>query len=282
MGSANGGGLNAPNGKISVISSKVSGNAVIVDSNGNAKGGGLSSQTLESKYSEIVGNSALGAASLAGQGGGASANTMTIWYSTVADNAAGIWGGGIFIGSENLDSTVMNSTFSGNHSYDRGGAIFASVNGLHVFNSTIASNSTDYDHSGGIYFNGTTTELQSTIIAGNTSVGMASGTDFYLKSGTLTGADNAIMSSNDNTPGVIALTEDPQLAPLAWIGGPTRTMDLRSGSPAIGIGNNTGNRNFDQRGSGFPRTTGQPAAVDIGAVQSSDRIFVSDLDKFFL
>jgi hypothetical protein len=282
MDSADGGGLHAPNGKISIVSSKVTGNAVSVASNSNAFGGGLSSQTLISKYSEITGNAAIGGMYGFGLGGGAWASTITIGYSTVADNAADDWGGGIFINSANTDSTVTNSTFSGNHSHAAGGAMLASVNNLHVYNSTIASNSTDYDFGAGIYFKGTTANIQSTIIALNTSAAMASGTDFYLKSGTLTGADNAIMSSNDNTPGVIVLTGDPQLTPLAWIGGPTRTMDLRSSSPAIGIGNNTSNRNFDQRGSGFPRATGQPPAVDIGAVQSTDRIFVSDLDKFFL
>jgi hypothetical protein len=58
-------------------------------------------------------------------------------------------------------------------------------------------------------------------------------------------------------------------------------MNLLPGSLAIGIGNNTGNWTYDQRGLGFPRTTGAPAAADIGAVQSSDRIFVSNLDQFF-
>lgn len=279
---AYGGGLHAPNAKISIISSKVSGNTVSVDTNGNANGGGLSSHSLVSKYSEIVGNSAQGGLAGAGKGGGASVSSMTMSYSTVANNATDLWGGGIFIGSASSDSTVTNSTFSGNHSYAPGGAIFASVNNLSIFNSTIASNSTDYDFAAGIYFNGTAAAIQSTIIASNTSAAMASGTDLYIKSGTLTGADNAVMSSNDNTAGVIVLTEDPKLAPLAWIGGPTRTMDLRSGSLAIGIGNNSSNRTSDQRGSGFPRVTGQPAAVDIGAVQSTDRIFVSDLDKFFL
>jgi hypothetical protein len=277
-GGAYGGGLHAPNGEISMLWSKVSGNTVSVDSsNANALGGGSSSSSLVAKYSEIIGNSAQGTFA---QGGGADTSTMTIGYSTIADNAADLWGGAISVHSANLDSTVVNSTFSGNHSYGPGGAIRASVNNLHISNSTIASNSTDYDHSGGIYFKGTAANIESTIIAKNTSTAMASGTDLYIKSGTLSGADNAVMSSNNNTQGVIVLTEDPKVAPLAWIGGRMRTMNLLPGSPAIGIGNNTGNWTSDQRGLGFPRTTGAPAVADIGAVQSSDRIFVSDLDTF--
>lgn len=278
-GNAYGGGLHTPHGKISLVSSKVSGNTVSADSNGNARGGGASSPTLSSKYSELVGNSARG---YFAQGGGAAASTVSMAYSTVADNSADDSSGGIFISSANLDSAVVNSTFSGNHSHWIGGAIVASVHNLNLFNSTIASNSTDYDFGGGLYFKGVTANIQSTIIASNTSAAMASGTDLYIKSGTLTGAGNAVISSNDNPAGVIALTEDPQLAPLAWTGGRTRTMDLRSSSPAIGIGNNNSNRTFDQRGAEFPRETGQPPVADIGAVQSTDRIFVSDLDDFFL
>ncbi len=280
-GNAFGGGLHAPNGKISIVFSKVSGNTVIVDSNGNAWGGGASSHSLVAKYSELVGNTAHGALGGSCAGGGAKAGQITIGYSTVADNTSDGFGGGIFSGSQNLDTTVVNSTFSGNLSHYSGGAIFASVNNLLILNSTIASNSNALDHGGGIYFRGTVANILSTIIAKNTSAAMASGTDLYIKSGTLSGADNAVMSSNDNTQGVIVLTEDPKLAPLAWIGGTTRTMNLLPGSPAIGIGNNTGNWTSDQRGLGFPRTTGAPAVADIGAVQSSDRIFVSDLDTFF-
>jgi hypothetical protein len=52
---------------------------------------------------------------------------------------------------------------------------------------------------------------------------------------------------------------------------------LLPGSPAIGFGNNNGNRTKDQRGAGYPRTTGPSASVDIGAVQF-DTIFVSGVD----
>jgi hypothetical protein len=152
---------------------------------------------------------------------------------------------------------------------------------LFIYNATIASNSTDAQDSGGVYFKGTTVDMESTIIAGNASSGMASGTDFHLEGGTLTGAHNAIMSSNVSPSGVITLTEDPKLAPLSWTGGPTRTMMLLPGSPAIGIGSNPKNWTTDQRGAGFPRATGPMATVDIGAVQFDDKIFVSDLDRFF-
>jgi hypothetical protein len=62
---------------------------------------------------------------------------------------------------------------------------------------------------------------------------------------------------------------DPMLGPLASNGGPTQTMELLVGSPAINAGPDpvaafAGNE-FDQRGAGFPRVTG--GTVDIGAFE---------------
>jgi len=54
------------------------------------------------------------------------------------------------------------------------------------------------------------------------------------------------------------------LTPLQDNGGPTFTMALVSGSPAIGAGDNTGGPNTDQRG--FSRVVG--AGGEIGAVES--------------
>jgi hypothetical protein len=55
------------------------------------------------------------------------------------------------------------------------------------------------------------------------------------------------------------------LQPLADNGGPTHTHALSAGSPAIDAGDNPFGLINDQRGAGFPRTTG--AAADIGAFE---------------
>ena len=75
-------------------------------------------------------------------------------------------------------------------------------------------------------------------------------------------------------PDTIAL--DPELAPLAANGGPTRTHALSATSPAIDRGTDTWEP-FDQRGRGFPRKIG--AAVDIGAYErDTDTIFRDGFD----
>jgi CSLREA domain-containing protein len=57
----------------------------------------------------------------------------------------------------------------------------------------------------------------------------------------------------------------PGLGPLAENGGPTQTLALLPGSPAIDAGANPGALTTDQRGAGFARTAG--ARTDIGAYE---------------
>ena len=61
---------------------------------------------------------------------------------------------------------------------------------------------------------------------------------------------------------------NPLLAPLANNGGPTQTMALQSGSPAIDAGTKTGAPTTDQRG--FPRDPDQKGNVDIGAFEAAN------------
>lgn len=58
---------------------------------------------------------------------------------------------------------------------------------------------------------------------------------------------------------------NPQLGLLQNNGGPTQTMALLPGSPAINAGDNTGAPTYDQRGPGFPRIVG--GTIDIGAFE---------------
>ncbi len=61
------------------------------------------------------------------------------------------------------------------------------------------------------------------------------------------------------------LNVDPLLGPLADNGGPTMTMALLPGSPAIDAGDNTDAPDFDQRGPGFPRIVN--GTINIGAFE---------------
>jgi hypothetical protein len=58
---------------------------------------------------------------------------------------------------------------------------------------------------------------------------------------------------------------NPMLGPLQDNGGPTQTMALLRGSPAIDAGDNTDAPMWDQRGPGFPRI--EHGIIDIGAFE---------------
>jgi hypothetical protein len=274
--SVSGGAIAALNGKVTLTQSTITGNTV-QSATGNANGGGVASHLVQAKYSTFENNHAAGPFA---RGGGVWTGGFGVAYSTFAGNDSEDFGGGAYCAS-NLPTVIRNSTFSGNHASYSGGALLARPDNLRVYNSTIANNSIDNGHGGGVYVSATSARFESTIISNNTSGGGPEGSDLYVASGTLTGADNAIMESTATPAGFITVSEDPKLAALAWIGGFTRTRALLPGSPAIGVGNNSGNFPTDQRGATFPRSTGPASKTDIGAIQFDARIFVSDMDQFF-
>src|SRR5262249_56575096 len=61
------------------------------------------------------------------------------------------------------------------------------------------------------------------------------------------------------------LAVDPLLGPLQDNGGPTQTMALLPGSPAIDSGDNTDAPEWDQRGPGYPRIVN--GTIDRGAFE---------------
>jgi hypothetical protein len=169
------------------------------------------------------------------------------------------FGGAIFndvYGNSPTYLQVTNSTFSANTAVARGGAIYNSGN-LTVSGCTLFGNSAANDISlwpeltqfhipmagGGIDIGrelqalddgfGTVT-LTDNIVAGSTS-----GLDIYTEPdyrGGVTGSHNLI---GDGSGGLAdTITGDPRLGPLQDNGGPTRTMALLPGSPAINAGSN--------------------------------------------
>src|SRR5262249_42030191 len=88
--------------------------------------------------------------------------------------------------------------------------------------------------------------------SGGTFVSLGHNLSTYAGSGFLTGPGD-LMNAN------------PLLGPLQDNGGPTDTMALLPGSPAVDAGDNTDAPDFDQRGPGFPRIVG--GIVDIGAFE---------------
>lgn len=281
-------------GTLVMTHSVVSGNAV--SASGRHMGGGVQVGTTGSggggnaivKYSSIVGNSANGSDGFVG--GLYTTGNAAIVQSTIASNQSAYIGGMAMMKGPHADAAfvIASSTISGNDSGNRAGGVWIRGNPARISNSTIAFNTahsgTANKYGSGLSADGgAVVDLQSTIIAGNTTdkgsgplsddVGSSSG------AATLTGANNLIYLASSLTPppGTIQLT-DPQLKSLSPNGGPTSTHALSPRSPAINAGNNAGNLSFDQRGSGFARISG--AAADIGAFELdlSDVIFASGFD----
>lgn len=97
----------------------------------------------------------------------------------------------------------------------------------------------------------------------------------------VSGANNLVIDASGIVLPADTIDADPTLGALEDNGGPTRTMVLLPGSPAIDTGNNSAGFEFDQRGDGFPRVNG--AAADIGAFETDggapdDVIFTDGFD----
>jgi len=226
-----------------------------------------------------------------GYGGGVRANTFICSDSTIHNNKVPGYnaGGGISAGQ----LTLTRCTVDGN----TGGSAIAITGQAHVTNSTISGNyrigiravggnltltSSTVTGNGinGLALYGTIITPQSSIVFGN-----GPGPGFYdikmadIVSYLFTGSDNLIgPTSPPAAQGVVTVTADPQLLPLADNGGPTWTHALPAGSPARNKGNNAGHLANDQRGDGYVRAFGRP---DIGAFElqvPGDEIFYGGFD----
>ncbi|HKI17600.1 MAG TPA: dockerin type I repeat-containing protein, partial [Isosphaeraceae bacterium] len=249
-----------------------------------------------------------GSSTATGGGGIGNFGTLTVTACSIASNKAtgfSVGGGGLYnFGTLTLlNSTVANNTSSGTQG---GGGGIVSTGTLSLFNTTVANNSSANDTygGGGILSFGTATLINSTIADNDVINGTGGG--LSVPSGTAT-LDNAIVALNvsingglpvaDDVAGTLASTSqfnligtggsggltdgvngnkvgvaDPGLGTLAKNGGPTQTMALLPGSPAIDAGSNAlaigpdGNPlSTDQRGPGFARISA--GTVDIGAYE---------------
>ncbi len=300
---AAGGGLWA--GKAVITNSTISGNSVSApvqtayQGYQTAGGGVYTSATLYVTDSLISGNTVEATEnSQNANGGGAFAHYYgEVTDSAVASNIADGIGGGLFLGFARANygsnapsiapsTKISNSTFAGNSAL-AGGAIATESVATILANSTIASNDTSQGGALMIvspWSNEYSIYMDSTIIAGNTIDGagghaadLAASPNLTL---TVTGSNNLVGSADPNvTLPPDTLGGDPLLLPLADNGGPTWTMALAPGSPAINAGSNPWAFDTDQRGAGFARVYGPTA--DIGAYEvqpAGDVIFNSGFD----
>ncbi len=211
--------------------------------------------------------------------------SLTLTNCTVRDNFAGgnqgsNAGGGIINGSNApsapasalvlINSTLFGNTVdctSGMYYGASGGAILNSNGSLNMLNCTVAGNSATASngsvaYGGGIASNSGSVTLKNTIVASNTS---------------------------PNTPNIAYYTNnggniidgDPKLGTLADNGGPTPTIALLPGSPAINAGVASGAPASDQRGvvrdskpdSGAYEFVNQvPTVVSVSPQNASDKV----------
>lgn len=229
--------------------------------------------------------------------------TLTVTNSTISNNSANS-GGGIY--NSNLDSilNVANSTIQ-NNAAQKGGGIYNFLGTVNITNSTINNNDVDLA-GGGIYSTGVLTfgviNITNSTISTNTVGNFGgSGGGIYNVSSSTVNCRNTIIAGNngpirdffgtltsqgDNLIGVISgttivgdttgnlLNQNAMLGPLQDNGGPTKTMALLPGSPAIDQGraaNNPVTMNpiiTDQRN--YTRPFDNPAIANITGGDGSD------------
>jgi hypothetical protein len=260
-----------------------------IRANGADVGGGIDSQASPVLIvrSTVVANRATHA------GGGLAINgdTLRLGNSTVSRNTADGPGGGVYLAQ--TDSRITKSTVSGNVAHASGGGVYQSASSLFLVNSTITRNRAD-GTGGGVQssITGGDVTLNSVTVArnvanasGRSALGgglSAKGGSFGVVSsivalnqagarasdchGTFDSFGGNLMSTMAGCRGFVGsalIAPDPKLGSLQDNGGPTKTLALLRGSPAIGRANPKREPAVDQRDR--PRF-GQP---DSGAFERS-------------
>ena len=247
-------------------------------------GGGIfNSHSADYQSGTVTVNGSTFTSNSAAGWGGAIANnggTLSITGNTFHSNSSGYGGGGIYNNGGTVGAT--DSTFTNNSAVFGGGVCNGGYEGHTVCTATLTNCTIDGNsgQGGGVYNFGTLT-LNNTIVADNNSGGFRPTQDDVWGTVQPTSAHNLLglglgaltnlaQLDSSNLTGKTA-----NLGPLASNGGPTLTMALLPGSPAIDAGSNTLAVDpatgqplaYDQRGVGFPRIVN--GTVDIGAFESS-------------
>jgi hypothetical protein len=269
--SADGGGIYNDSGTVTVTNCTFSGNSGSAILNGGTLtvtgssfsansgsfygGGGIINEghgSVTVSHSAFSRNRAARGGGIANRAG--ADGTLTVANGTFSENIADV--GGAIVNEYFSVLMVTNSTFGGTTGFFGGGGIASSWTGLGipgattVINSTFSGNSAGRD--GGIANSATltVTTMTSTIIANSSDGNCGTVTD---------GGHNLQWPGTDC--GVTIRSSDPKLEPdsLKGNGGPTQTIALLPGSPAIDAGDpevcaNPPMNGFDQRGYVRPGT----------------------------
>jgi hypothetical protein len=215
-----------------------------------------------------------------GVGGIENGGTLTVTKSTFSANSD-FYGGGIFNNGGTL--VVTNSTFSGNSGSIGGGIDNDGGGTLTITNSTFSSNNAAlYEYGGDINAFATVT-LKNTIVAGNSGAPNCFGTitdlGYNISDDSSCGFSKTGKANNGDNVNPMLSSDG-----LTNNGGPTQTIALIAGSPAIDVipladctdqdGDTPRERRSpirlktDQRG--FPRPDAGESVCDIGAFETQD------------
>jgi len=159
---------------------------------------------------------------------------LTVQKCAITGNR-GLAGAGI----ENVKGTVTvrNCTITGNTTQNIGGGIYNFAGTMMVQNCTVSGNSSG-QNGGGIDSIGEVT-VQNCIVAGNTSPGDSNLSGFFSGSHNITSGTAAEAGLEVDSAGEPILKDN---------GGPTQTIALMPGSPALNAGNDATAPATDQRG----------------------------------
>jgi predicted outer membrane repeat protein len=271
MSSIGGGALYTEGGTINVNHSTFSGNSAACGPGCGNYGGAIANfgGVLNVSNSTFSGNSADVA------GGIYNGGSLTVSNSTFAGNSSGDGGGIYTFGGS---ATVSNSTFSGNSAFSGGGISSYSDGSLTVSNSTFSDNSAT-TYGGGIYNSDASVTVSNSTFSGNSASRSGGSIVNFYRSVTVSNSIIANSTSGTNCEGSLTdgggnisypdqtcpgMNVDPQLDPngLQANGGPTQTIALLPGSPAIDAAI-ASCPETDQRGVERPQGSG----CDIGAFE---------------
>ena len=290
-------------GGVANLGSATLANCTISGNSTQGTGGGVvndsAAATLELSASIVSGNYAnegggvdnfgLGIATITGctvsgntavEGGGVTTyrRATTLSDSTISGNTGVFGGGGVsnFAGTD----TLTNCTISDNSALGYAGGGLQNYGTTTLTACTISGNSAELAGGIGIEFYGSSpvvTTLTDTIVAGNTASGRPSdigGSNASSVTGSYnlvgTGGSGGLTNSTDGNQVGVA---NPLLGALGDYGGPTETMPLLPGSPAIGAGTAIGGITIDQRGFALDSPT-----PDIGAFQTNPLVVSTTID----
>jgi len=262
---ADGGGFNVFTGVVNI-------SGLTVEGRGTDASAAIRNQLAVLTIDEcvIAGKSTANQVGLLNEAGG----TALVTSSAIVNNRSNVNGGGVL---NQGTLTVINSTLA-NNTASQGAAVYTELGGTtSLVNSTVADNSAAVQ-GGGLFNDSSSVGLGNTIVARNIAGATPAASDAFGIFGSL---GNNLIGSTGGGSGFLAsdITNVPNgdlglAATIAVNSGPTPTLALLAGSPAINAGNNVlavdgdgAPLAFDQRGAPFERFV--DGTVDIGAFESA-------------